>query len=60
MKKNEVIHTPHGPAKVLRFTMMKNFRSGVEMRVIETGEVRNEFRFTVDNWQREAVTHERT
>lgn len=55
MKKEQVIHTPHGDAVVLRFLIMKGFASGVKYRVKGTGEEHNEFRTLVDRWQVEAA-----
>lgn len=58
MRKGETIQTPHGPAKVVKFVMMLGFTSGVQFKVIETGEVINQFRKNVDAWQREATHNE--
>lgn len=54
MKKGQVIHTPHGDAKVIRFLIMKGFTSGVEFKLASTGELMKEVRFVVDRWQAEA------
>lgn len=54
MKKGQVISTPHGDAKVMRFLIMKGFTSGVEFKLASTGEVLKEVRFVVDRWQAEA------
>jgi len=56
VKKGQVIKTPHGEAKVIRFLIMKGFTSGVEFRVNSTGELMKEVRFVVDCWQ--SQTHE--
>lgn len=52
MRLNDVIQTPDGPATIVGFPMLRNFRIGVRYR-LATGEKKNQVRCIIERWQRE-------
>lgn len=58
MRKNDVVTTPKGEAVIVKFVILKGFRYGAQLKVVETGEVFNSPRTVIEKWQNEAKANE--
>lgn len=51
LKKNQIVKTPYGQGRIIKFPMLMNFQIGVQVKVGD--KLHNVSRSTVEQWQEE-------